>query len=209
MREKRSRLSWEQMRDRLDTDTARIPKNPSAWKSPWDLSKLWDLIYPRRYGLSLAIGGTLALLLALLPGKQAFLVDSGLRAKGATPIEVRLMAGEKTLESGASSPVRNGEILSFSFRSAESLFVRIWYSEDGGSPRYFGGRIDPNLNWPSASSWTRAPQRIQVDGNWKSQEIWVLVSTDSLPSDIDPREFASTEKTGNFPHLFTYRLDRH
>ncbi|MDB5047214.1 MAG: hypothetical protein JWO30_285 [Fibrobacteres bacterium] len=132
--------------------------------------------------------------------------ESGLRSKGGSRPEVNVEVGGVRLAPGQSLHVKNGDILTFSYRSAKPFYSQIWYAEDSGVPSHFEGKEEASLYWPPASSWKKAPQRIRLEGNWKVQRILILASPESAPGADVGRVLSGQEKPKQGSYLFTFDL---
>jgi hypothetical protein len=197
-----SRLDWEHIRSALPPD----PK--AARPSVRGNGGLWarlDALFPRIPGPIYALSACLLLAAAMLP----FLAggERGLRAKGSMRPQVALEADGVRVSGQGAFRVGEGAILTFAYRSPGPLRAQIWYSEDGAAPRRFDGKEEEELLWPASPEWGQAPQRIQLEGSWKTERIIILASPRPIPA---PRAaaLAASGRTDGEVSVFTFTLGR-
>lgn len=156
-------------------------------------------------------GGAAAAFAALLLGASLWIgrwepagpAEGGFRAKGGARPEIALRHRGTEFVPGALVPARSGDTLAFAYRSADSLHIQIWYQEDGGGPAPMTG--PGGFTLPPATAWTEASQRIRLEGSWKRQQLWILLSRRSL----DRERAADAVRRGRGDgavELATYRL---
>lgn len=204
-RETSSPLEWDRLRRRLPLPTAAAG---TATRS--DAIARWikaRFIAPSRSAL--AWGGALAALLLLIPILDLRAIrpgEDGMRAKGGARPEILLEIQGEKLAPGQRRAVQSGDIIGFFYRSSKPLYTQIWYVEDLGSPALFDGRPDSSLFWPATSAWISAPQRIRLEGEWKSQKVMILASREILRAQDAQRILRGREKAAGGAELFTYDL---
>jgi hypothetical protein len=102
--------------------------------------------------------------------------------KGADDVAVKVVKAHQVYDPGSDLIGRAGDSLGFVYRSPDSVFVQIWYREDGEEAQPVAGGDHP-LVWPGTLSWIPAPQKILLEGSWTVQDIWVVCSRHTLTSD--------------------------
>jgi hypothetical protein len=202
MDENKSSLTWAQLRRRINEE-----ENPGRMSGL--LARL-DAWLPRPSRAVMAWGGALCLLLLVLPVALMTRTSEtgGLRAKGSGRAEVLLSVGDREAASGQTLHSKSGDVLTFSYRSIQPVFAQIWYVEDGSAPAPFAGKEDEALSWPASSSWRKAPQRIMLDGNWKSERVIIVTSTQRLQAEDARRLASGGEKPKKGAEVFIYELSQ-
>jgi hypothetical protein len=209
MQETNSTLDWQGLRSRLEVPAPATVAKPSAASFIPDFRKRLDAWLPNPTQPKLAWAGAFAVLFLLIPA-ILLPIKSGfeIRAKGGSHAEVVLEIGGSRLAPGQMQNVQAGDILGFSYRSANPIYTQIWYREDGGEPNLFDGRSDSNLFWPASSGWSTAPQRIRLDGDWKVQRIVILASPEKIAAEDARRIILGDLKPKKQAGVFTYDLVR-
>jgi hypothetical protein len=202
----RSPLAWERVRQRLRDPASRSPQPPGAWPR---LAAYLDAVLPRFPRPVLAAAAAcLALALLVLPfAGRIDRAPDGFRMKGSGRPEVALEVDGARIPPNRGTVAGPGAVLTFSYRSPKPLFAQIWYVEDGGTPRRFDGKGDDNLYWPARGGWTRAPQRVELEGSWKVQRVFIVASPSSL-READAQGFVSGRaRAPKDVFVFAYTLE--
>jgi hypothetical protein len=214
MRETRNPMDWSRLEARLDPVPARTAAAHDRCKEPKrrsfaETSAAWlnsVLPFPSRpaMGWSMAF----AALLLVLPVSWMSLrqEESGLRFKGAAVPEISLEVGGTRIAPGQTRHVTSGEILTFAYRSVKPLYAQVWYSEDDGAPVHFEGKDETSLFWSPASAWQTAPQRIRLEGNWRTQRILILASPKPVSGEDARRILTGNAKPGKGASILTFDL---
>lgn len=207
-----SKLSWNEMKQKIalssEAETVsrkRVQKQVHSTSLPDKLQSLFDKAFSPR----LALAGSFILLLTLLP--IFYLTtqpENGFRSKGRGIPEVILAIHNQNLVSGKSVSAITGDVLTFSYRSTKPLYTQIWYSEDKSAPQLFDGRKDSSILWPASSSWAIPSQRIQLEGNWKTQQVYIVTSLSKLTNEKAKQFLLLEEKPSSEIHIFSYTLNQ-
>lgn len=110
----------------------------------------------------------------LWPGSR----DAGLTAKGSGGAEVRLRVGGESHRPGAEASATPGDTLVLLFRSERPLRGQIWYREDDDVPV----RLAEERTWEASTALAPAAPPILLEGEWRRQILWVLLSDSPLDS---------------------------
>jgi hypothetical protein len=198
-----SRLNWEQIRNQLPVEN--VVNQPNS--ESFSMIKWLDRFLPKTSGPVLRWGGALAMVLLLTPFLWQFNSETfGLRSKGKASPEIKLEIGGKQLEAGQRQSAFSGDIMTFSYRSSKPIYTQIWYVEDLGTLSLFDGRTDSSLFWPATSSWKHAPQRIRLEGDWKSQKVIIITSQKPIHLEDAQRILKGDQKENGHTEIFTYEL---
>lgn len=203
LKRRESPLDWIRVQRRLDQRESL--KESDSFLAV--MARRLDALFPKPTHPKLAWAGVLGLLFIFLVPALLFPKRvAELRSKGGGRPEIVLEAGDAKMLPGESGNVESGDVMIFSYRSNKPIYTQIWYTEDGGKPSVFEGRKDNSLFWPATSGWSKAPQRIVLEGNWKRQRIVVLASPNAIPMDRADRILSGSEKSHKHVDVFTYEL---
>jgi hypothetical protein len=210
MRETRNPLDWSRLSARLHPAPARRGAAEDGGKrgSLAETAAGWLdalLSFPSRSAM--AWSAAFAVLLLVLPVSwMATHQESGLRSKGSAAPEISLEIGGTRLAPGQTRHVTTGEILTFAYRSVKPLYAQIWYSEDDGAPVHFEGKDETSLFWTPSSAWQTAPQRIRLEGDWRTQRILILASPKPVSGDEARRILTGNAEPGKGASILTFDL---
>jgi hypothetical protein len=112
--------------------------------------------------------------LSIFPPRR-IITETGLHSKGQERTDVRLMVAGNEMEAGSLAEARNGDTLALSYRTSDSLHVQVWFQEEKSGPKPMGGGQD-GFVWSPTTSWAVAPEKIVLEGEWKRQSVWVILS---------------------------------
>lgn len=202
----RSALTWNGLRQAVERDESsglrgwfrrlvRFPQAPirSGWPRPAFASGLLAL---------LALGAVWWTVRE--PGDKG--AHGRFTAKGAPFAEAQLQVRGQGYPAGALIAAGPGDTLGFLYRSGDTAYVQVWYKEEGGELRSFAGKDPRGFVWPPATAWIAAPQRILLDGAWRHQEVWIVLSPQSLETERVRK--ALSGKAGNGVRILPFRLAR-
>ncbi|MEO6096432.1 MAG: hypothetical protein ABIW76_12315 [Fibrobacteria bacterium] len=191
-------------RERMDRKLQNVhargsfPETAAAW-----LNSI--LPFPSRSAMAWSVA--IAVVLVVLPVSwMATHRESALRFKGSAIPEISLEIGGSRIAPGQTRHVTTGEILTFAYRSGKPLYAQIWYSEDNGSPVHFEGKDETSLFWTPASAWQTAPQRIRLEGDWRTQRILILASPKPVSGEDARRILTGNAKPGKGESILTFDL---
>jgi hypothetical protein len=133
--------------------------------------------------------------------------ESRMAAKGLRAAEAGLRFHGRDFGPGSSIPAGAGDTLGFVHRGTEPVDVQIWYREDGGEILPLAPGHPDGFAWPAATAWTLAPQSIRLEGSWRRQDVWIVLSRRPL----DParaREAIRAGKREEGVQVLAFRLER-
>ncbi len=202
----RSALTWADLRRAVEADKrsglrgwfrylTRFPQGPirSRWRRPTFASGIFAL---------------LALAMVWWNVRDPFGTSTGSRftAKGGPFAEAQLQVRGQAYPAGSLVSAGPGDTLDFMYRSGDTAYAQVWYKEEGGELRSFTGKDPRGFVLPPATAWTPAPQRILLDGAWRRQEVWIVLSPGSLaPEGVRQ---AISGRAGNGVKVLPFRLTR-
>jgi hypothetical protein len=157
-------------------------------------------------GQAAAVIGALACLtlgLTLWTGRvPQTTIQEAYRSKGASAVEVAVRHHGNEYAPDELIPARSGDTLVLTYRGEVPLRGQIWIQEDEGEPTALQGRDFP---LPPVTAWTELPQRILLEGEWRRQQLWILLS----PRVLDHDAAGEAVRGGRAPEgvrVFAYRL---
>jgi hypothetical protein len=130
-----------------------------------------------------------------------------LTAKGSGTAEMRLEIHGRDFAAGTAIPASPGDTLGFTYRSADTLNVQAWYREDDGDTLSFAGRDAAGFALPPVTAWTPAPETIRLEGEWRRQEVWLVLSREPLDA-ARAREALRAGRATDGIRVLAFRLAR-
>ena len=175
-----SKLGWDRLRRAVGKDKRFASRQARIMAWIRDRLADWGRV-PALWG---AIGAMAALALAVAfwslrdahgPGPANRLASKGLPA-----FEAQIQIHGQAFGTGSLLHAGPGDTLGFTYRSQDSVNVQVWYREDGGKLTPFAGKSALGFTLPPVTAWTVAPQSILLEGAWRRQEVWMVLSRHPL-----------------------------
>lgn len=209
MRETRIPMDWDHLCAKLNPSPRRVAAADGRKRGPFakPIAAWLNSILPFPSRSAMALTAAFAALLVALPVSwMAAHREPTLRFKGAAAPEISIEVAGTRVAPGQTRHVTPGEILTFAYRSVKPLYAQIWYSEDDGAPVRFEGKDETSLFWSPASAWQTAPQRIRLEGDWRTQRIFILASPKPVSGEDARRILTGNAKPGKGASILTFDL---
>ncbi len=94
------------------------------------------------------------------------------RAKGVS--EITLLVNAQRLQENTSQSAQAGDTVKVQYRSAEDLYVQVWYRDDKGGLAPYISENGSAMKYGAVTSLTMFNQNIVLDDKWKEEEIYIM-----------------------------------
>jgi hypothetical protein len=124
--------------------------------------------------------------------------------KGISNADVSLKSSNATHYNGDVISVKNTDTLSILYRFPQNQRVYLFYREDDGVIESFTSP-DTGYLWEATNAFVAAPQQIVLEGEWKTQVVWVVVSDRPLKAKM-VKSLIDKQKQNRSVTSFTFLL---
>lgn len=203
----RSTLTWNGIRQAVEADKRSGLKGWFRGFSPFPIGSI------RSRGPGLAFASVALALLTLgtawwkMHDAGGTLAGQRFTAKGIRFAEAQLQVGGQGYPAGSLIAAGPGDTLGVTYRSGDTVYVQVWYQEENGDLRAFPGKDPRGFALPPVTAWTPAPQRILLEGEWRRQEVWIVLSPGTLKTER-VREAIRSGRSAPGITVLAYRLAR-
>lgn len=126
--------------------------------------------------------------------------------KGSRYVDITMQIKDKRCFPGQEIKVFGNDTLRFLYRSNEKLFVQLLYSEDEGEVKKFSDNEKP-FEWEGTLEERVAPVSIALEGTWKKQVVWIVVSKKEL-SARKAQKMIRNNKSKKSSEVYSFYLAR-